>query len=60
MPHYIIHEIQRVRAVRRVEADSEDEARELFDDGMGASVGCDGDVIDAEFVSITLDESVGQ
>lgn len=53
MPIFRVYEIQRVRVVREVEADTPEAARLAFDDGEGVAVHPDGDVIASEFVSVT-------
>jgi hypothetical protein len=52
MPRYIVSESQTVLAIREVEADSEDEAIELFDQGEGEPVGKDGDVVNCVFLGV--------
>lgn len=52
MPKFRITEIQRVLAVREVEAADEDLAYELFCDGEGLAVDKDGDVSSSDLISI--------
>lgn len=53
MPHGVLYEIQRVRAVRKVEAADAAQAWVRFCQGDGEPAGDDGDVISSELVSIT-------
>lgn len=52
MPRFVITEIQHVKAVREVEADTREAAYNAFCDGQGTPVGRDGDVGHSELVSI--------
>lgn len=52
MATFIITESQTVLAVREVEADSRDEALELFWEGQGREVGKDGDVVSSVLLSV--------
>jgi hypothetical protein len=52
MATFIITEIQHVKAVREVEADTREAAWEAFGNGEGRPVGRDGDVVHSELISI--------
>lgn len=56
MPKFIVRELQRVLAVREVEADSEEEAYALFCEGEGVPVGKDGDVRSSDLLDVTESE----
>lgn len=53
MPIFRVYEVQRVRVVREVEADTAEAACLAFNDGEGVAVHPDGDVISSDFVSAT-------
>lgn len=55
MSTFIVHEVQRVRAIRAVEAETSEAAYQAFCDGEGEPCGKDGDVINSDLVSVTED-----
>ena len=55
MSRYVVAELQRVMAIRVVDADSEEEAYEIFCEGEGTPTGADGNVTGFDLLSITLE-----
>lgn len=54
MPRFLIHETQSIVVLREFEAENEDAAWQLYQNGEpGTSVGNDGDVYDTQLQSIT-------